>query len=348
MNKITVCILSTLLFSSIGHTHDLADSMERVLPSITYIRAQQFTTVKDIDPVTKGVTEKRVEVNPIVGTGFIIEDNIVVTNHHVIDNAIKNKAEIYVSFIESNTRHLATVIGYDKITDVALLEIEGKFPSIIISECDSLRMGSEVFTISHFYGIGWSGTNGIVSSTKRTDPRYPYVNNLQVQLLSGSGSSGGPVFNADGNVVGLNRSIVSMFPRINALGGSSRMLSMVAFPVRGDSMIEAIASIKEQTVVTRLDLGVQMIPFGADSTFHLNEDADFFTGIIVYRKDRTSDTTLKASDLIVSVDNQTFTSPLVLLAYLDENYKIGEVVKLYVYRDEKLINIDVTLEAVGS
>ena len=348
MNKIIVCILSTLLFSNIGHTHDLADSMERVLPSITYIRAQQFTTVKDIDPVTKEVTEKRVEVNPIVGTGFIIEDNIVVTNHHVIANAIKNKTEIHVSFVEDNTRHLATVIGYDKITDVALLKIEGEFPSIIISEYNNLRMGSEVFTISHFYGIGWSGTNGIVSSTKRTNPRYPYVNNLQVQLLSGSGSSGGPVFNTNGNVVGLNRSIVSMFPRMNVLGGSGRMLSMVAFPVRGDSMIEAIEKIKEQTVVTRLDLGVQMIPFGESSTFHLNEDADFFTGIIVYQKDRTSDTTLKASDLIVSIDNQTFTSPLVLLAYLNENYEVGDVVKLYVYRDEKLINIDVILEAVGS
>ena len=347
MNKIIVCILSILLFSSIGHTHDLADSMERVLPSITYIRAQQFTTVKDIDPVTKEVTEKRVEVNPIVGTGFIIEGNLVVTNHHVIDNAIKNKTEIYVSFIEDNNRHAATVIGYDKITDVALLKIEGEYPSITIAESDSLRMGSEVFTISHFYGIGWSGTSGIVSSTGRTDPRYPYVNNLQVQLLSGSGSSGGPVFNADGNVVGINRSIVSMFPRISALGGSGRMLSMVAFPIKGDSMAEAITAIKEHTIVTRLDLGVQMIPFGEDSTFHINKDADFFTGIIVYQKDRTSDTTLKSSDLIVSLDNKTFTSPLEILAYLNENYEAGDIVKLYVYRDEKLINIDVTLEVVG-
>ena len=347
MNKIIVCILSTLLLSSAGHTHDLADSMERVLPSITYIRAQQFSIVKQIDPTTKEVVEKRVEVNPIVGTGFIIEDNIVVTNHHVIDNAIKNKSEIYVSFVEDNTRHLATVIGYDKITDVALLQLEGEFPSLQIDPCNSLRMGSEVFTISHFYGIGWSGTNGIVSSMKRTDPRYPYVNNLQVQLLSGSGSSGGPVFNAAGDIVGLNRSIVSMFPRVNVFGGSSRMLSMVAFPVRGDSMIEAIENIKEHTIVTRVDLGVQMIPFGVDSTFHVNSDPDFFTGIIVYQKDKTSDTTLKASDLIVSLDNKTFTSPLEILAYLDKNYVVGDVVKLYVYRNEKLINIDVTLEAVG-
>jgi len=337
-----------MLLSSTGHTHDLADSMERVLPSITYIRARQFNTVKDVDPTTKTVIEKRVEVNPIVGTGFIIEDNIVVTNHHVIAKAIKDKSEIYVSFVEDNTRHLATVIGYDKIVDVALLQLDGEFPSLSIDTCTNLRMGAEVFTISHFYGIGWSGTNGIVSSTERTDPRYPYINNLQVQLLSGSGSSGGPVFNANGNVVGLNRSIVSMFPRINAIGGSGRMLSMVAFPVRGDSMINAIESIKEQTIVEHIDLGVQMIPFGEDSSYHTNKDPDFFTGIIVFQKDRTSDTTLKPADLIVSLDNKTFTSPLELLAYLDKNYKPGDIVKLYVYRAEKLINIDVTLEAVGT
>lgn len=348
MNKIIVCFLSIILFNSTGHTHDLADAMERVLPSITYIRAQQFNTVKTVDPTTKEITEKQVEVNPIVGTGFIIEDNIVVTNHHVIDKAIRNKSEIYVSFVEDNTKHLATVIGYDKITDVALLSIEGEFPSLVISACTNLRMGSSIFTISHFYGIGWSATNGIVSSTERNDSRYPYVNNLQVQLLSGTGSSGGPVFNADGNVVGLNRSIVSMFPRVNMLTGSPRMLSMVAFPVRGDSMIEAIENIKEHIVVEHMDLGVQMIPFGVDSSFHINKDPDFFTGIIVFQKDRTSSTTLKQSDLIVSLDNQTFTDPIELLSYLDENYEVGDVVKLYVYRDEKLINIDVTLEAAGT
>lgn len=348
MRKIIVCFLSIMLLSTTGHTHDLADSMERVLPSITYIRAQQFSTIKDVNPVTKEVTEKRVEVNPIVGTGFIIEDNIVVTNHHVISNAIENQTGIYISFIEDNTKHLATVIGYDKITDVALLQLEGNFPSVEIDPCTSLRMGAEVFTISHFYGIGWSGTNGIVSSTERSDPRYPYVNNIQVQLLSGSGSSGGPVFNADGNVIALNRSIVSMFPRVNAMSGSGRMLSMVAFPVSGGSMITAIENIKEQTIVEHIDLGVQMIPFGADSSYHTNKDPAFFTGIIVFQKDKTSNSALEPADLIVSLDNQTFTSPKEILEYLDENYKPGDVVKLYVYRAEKLINIDVTLEAVGT
>lgn len=350
MRTFIICFLSIVVLlgsSQAGHTHNLADAMERALPSITYIRAQQFTTIKEIDPVTRVVTEKRVEVNPIVGTGFVIESNIVVTNYHVVANAIENQTEIHVTFIEDNIRHPAEIIGYDKIADVALLQLNGDFPSLQISTCKSLRMGSVVFTISHFYGIGWSATNGIVSSTDRTDPRYPYINNLQLQLLSGTGSSGGPVFNSEGDVVGLNRSIVSMFPRTQTSGGRSSMLSMVAFPVKGDSMLTAITAIKRDTIVKHVDLGVQLIPFGPDSSFHVNTDPAFFTGMIVFAADTDSETALKAADLIVSMDNQTFTEPVLLYAYLKENYAIGEVVKLYVYRDEKLINIDVTLEDAG-
>ena len=150
-----------------------------------------------------------------------------------------------------------------------------------------------------------------------------------------------------GNVVGLNRSIVSMFPRVTRMSGGTSMLSMVAFPIRGDSLLEAIKRIKEETIVERVDLGVQLVPFGAHSSYHTNEDPTFFTGVIVYQKDSQSNTTLQTSDLIISLDNQTFTDPGALLKYLDENYEPGDVVKLHVYRDEKLINIDVTLEAVG-
>lgn len=348
MRKFFVCLLSILVLNNgTAFAHNLADTIERVIPAVTYIRSRQFVTVKEVNLSTKEVVEKEVEVTPIIGSGFVIENNIIVTNHHVIEKAIRTNSEILVSFIDGTLRYTATVIGYDKITDVALLQIEGDHPSVNIPPYNDLRMGAEIFTISHFYGIGWSATNGIVSSIHRADPRYPYINNLQLQILSGTGSSGGPVFDMKGNVVGLNRSIVSMFPRVTRMSGGTSMLSMVAFPIRGDSLLEAIKRIKEETIVERVDLGVQLIPFGNNSSYHTNEDPTFFTGVIVYRKDSQSNTTLQASDLIISLDHQTFTDPGALLKYLDENYEPGDVVKLHVYRDEKLINIDVTLEAVG-
>ena len=345
MKKLFVCFVALMAWGT-GHTHDMGEVMQDVLPSITYIRAQQFQTVKEVNPVTKEVTEKTVEVTPVVGTGFIINDNIVVTNHHVIARAIASDADIFVSFIETNERHEAVLIGYDKITDVALLRLEGSFPSVSICQCNNLYMGQEVFTISHFYGIGWSATNGIISSPERTDPRYPYVNNLQLQILSGSGSSGGAVFDTDGHVVGLNRAIVGM-----SVGGSlltpRSQLSMVAFPIRSDSLLDSVNRILAEHIVVRVDLGVQLIEFGADSGYHINEDPNFFTGVMILEKPEGSQSPLESSDIIISVDKQTFTRPEELLEYLDRTYDPGDTVKFYVYRDEEVINIDVTLESVG-
>ena len=343
MKKLFVCFVA-LIVCSTGHTHDMGETMKEVLPAITYIRAQQFQTIKEVNPVTKQVIERTIEVTPVIGTGFIIRDNIVVTNHHVIAQAITSGADIYISFIESNERHKATLIGYDKITDVALLRLDGRFPSVEIDTKSSIHMGQEVFTISHFYGIGWSATNGIISSTERNDPRYPYVKNLQLQILSGSGSSGGAVFNTKGDVVALNRAIISM--NVNANTPRSQ-LSMVAFPVRADALVESIERILAEHIVQRVDLGVQLLEFGPDSAYHVNENPDFFVGVMVFAVSAESTTQLKTSDIIISVDKKTYTNPSELLRYLDENYEPGDVVKFYVYRDKDLINIDVTLESVG-
>lgn len=347
MKKVFVCFLIGMLATSVGHTHELADTMNKVLPSITYIRAQQIQVVEEIDPETQEVSKKEVPLSPIIGTGFVIDKNIIVTNHHVVEVAIEQGTKIFVTFMESNVRYDASVIGYDKVTDVALLRIEGEHPSVTVNGSGEIRMGEEIFTISHFYGIGWSGTEGIVSSTNRSDSRYPYINNIQLQILSGTGSSGGPVFNADGEVVALNRSIISMVPR-SVIVGNNRQLSMVAFPIAGHSVVEAIDRIKREHIVIRADLGVGLVPFSNNSAYHLNEDPSFYTGVIVFSKDKDTKTTLETSDLIISVDKQTFTDPAELLTYLDVTYEAGDVVKMYVYRNEKLINIDVTLESVGN
>ena len=345
MKKLFVCFVA-LFVCSTGHTHDMGAAMQKVLPSITYIRAQQFQTVKEVDPITKQVNERTVEATPVIGTGFVVGGNVVVTNYHVVARAIESDSHIYASFIENNEKHEATLIGYDKISDVALLRISGDFPSVKIrADADDVRMGQEIFTISHFYGIGWSATNGIISSTERSDPRYPYIKNLQLQILSGSGSSGGAVFNTKGEVVGLNRAIISMNTATRT--DRSSQLSMVAFPVRGDTLAESIERILAEHVVEHVDLGAQLLAFGNDSTYHLNENPDFFTGVLVFAVSTDSNTPLQTSDIIISVDKQTFTDPGNLLMYLNSKYDEGDVVKLYVYRESEVINIDVTLESVG-
>lgn len=347
MKKILVCFLYFVFFSSNGYTHDLTEVMNGVLPSITYIRVERFQTFDQINEVTKEVTKVDIPQVPIVGTGFVIDGNNVVTNYHVIAYAIKNDTKVHISFIDNNKQYEAKILGYDKVADVALLEIEGNHPSVIISTCDNLRMGDKVFSISNFYGIGWSGTQGSISSNKRSDTRYPYIKNLQLQLLTGSGSSGGPVFNEAGEVIALNRSIVSMFPIQLILGRNPSMLSMAAFAIRGDIVIDSINRIREDSIVLRVDLGVDLIPFGEDSMYHTNEDRGFFTGIIVLSVDQGVTTTLKTSDLIIAIGGRTFTDPAILLLWLDEHFEEGDVISMEVYRDEQVINIVVTLGVAG-
>jgi len=347
MKKILVCFLYLVFFSSNGHTHDLTEVMNSVLPSIAYIRVERFQTRDQINEVTREVTKVDIPQTPIVGTGFVIDGNNVVTNYHVIAFAIQNNTKVHISFIDNNKQYEAKIFGYDKVADVALLEIEGDHPSVIISTCNDLRMGDEVFSISNFYGIGWSGTQGSISSNKRSDTRYPYIKNLQLQLLTGSGSSGGPVFNEKGEVIALNRSIVSMFPIQLILGRNPSMLSMAAFAIRGDIVTDSINRIREDLIVRRIDLGVSLIPFGEDSMYHTNEDESFFTGIIILSIDQGVTTTLKTSDLIIAIGGRTFTDPGKLLLWLDEHFEEGDVISMEVYRDEKVINIAVTLGVAG-
>jgi len=343
--------LVALLTISTGQAHDLADRMNEVLPAVAYIRVEQFAVRDKLNPLTKLTSSIRVPTTPIIGTGFIIDNNNVVTNYHVIASAVKHNTEIHITFEGSNQRFLATVIGYDKIADVALLIIPGEHQSVEILDDTDLRMGDPVFSISHFYGIGWSGTQGVISSIRRQDQRYPYINNLQLQLLQGSGSSGGPVFNMNGDVIALNRSILSMFPK-SIIQTRSSVLSMVGYPVRGDTLIAAIAGIRKDIIVVYLDLGVSLITFGKDSMFHLNYangDDEYPIGVMVMSIDKNISTTLQQSDIIISIEGNKFSDPSELFTWLNEQikYKVGDTVNIQVYRDAEIINIAVPITIAG-
>ena len=150
MKKILVCFLYFVFFSSNGHTHDLTEVMNSVLPSIAYIRVERFQTRDQINEVTREVTKVDIPQVPIVGTGFIIDDNNVVTNYHVIVYAIQNNTKVHITFIDSNEQYEAKILGYDKIADVALLEIEGNHQSA------AREMGWPVYR--------WTSSNGSTPS----------------------------------------------------------------------------------------------------------------------------------------------------------------------------------------
>ncbi len=142
-----------------------------------------------------------------LGSGFVIDPaGYIVTNNHVIQDA----DEINV-ILQDNTSLSAKLVGRDKKTDLALLKVESKKPLVAVSwgESDKIRVGDWVLAIGNPFGLGGTVTSGIISARARDINSGPYDDYLQTDAPINRGNSGGPMFNMDGEVIGVNAAIFS-------------------------------------------------------------------------------------------------------------------------------------------
>ena len=164
-----------------------------------------------------------------LGSGFIIDDaGIVVTNYHVIENA----EEIRVVLADEQS-FVATVLGKDQETDIAVLKIdpgEVKLTAVAFGDSDKLRVGDWVLAIGNPFGLGGTVTAGIVSARGRDIGNGPYDDFIQTDASINRGNSGGPLFNTDGEVIGINTAIFSQSGGSVGIGFaiSSNLASRVA------------------------------------------------------------------------------------------------------------------------
>ena len=164
-----------------------------------------------------------------LGSGFIIDaSGLVVTNNHVIADA----DEISV-ILNDGTRIKATLVGTDKKTDLALLRVtpDPKKPlkSVKFGDSDKLRLGEWVVAIGNPFSLGGTVTAGIVSARNRDINSGPYDNYIQTDAAINLGNSGGPLFNLDGDVIGINTAIIS--PTGGSIGIGFSVPSKTAMPV---------------------------------------------------------------------------------------------------------------------
>jgi serine protease Do len=181
-----------------------------------------------------------------MGSGFVIsDDGYILTNHHVVDGA----DEIQVLFSD-RAEYSATIIGSDRRSDLALLKIEADdLPTVEFSDADDLRVGEWVLAIGSPFGLDYSVTAGIVSAIGRsipTDKRENYVPFIQTDVAINPGNSGGPLFNLDGEVVGINSQIYSRS------GGSIGL----SFSIPTSVAMGVVKQLKETGTVQRGWLGV--------------------------------------------------------------------------------------------
>ncbi|MBA5777768.1 DegQ family serine endoprotease [Stappia sp. F7233] len=143
-----------------------------------------------------------------LGSGFVIDGNegIVVTNNHVIEDA----DEITVNF-NDGTKLEAEVLGTDTKTDIAVLKVKPQTPlkDVHFGDSETMRVGDWVMAIGNPFGLGGTVTTGIVSARNRDINSGPYDNYLQTDASINRGNSGGPLFNQEGEVIGINTAIIS-------------------------------------------------------------------------------------------------------------------------------------------
>src|SRR5882672_7239560 len=184
------------------------------------------------------------------GSGFFISsDGYAVTNNHVVEGADKVEITTDVGKI-----YTAKVIGTDPRTDVALIKVDGtNFPFAKLSE-GKARIGDWVLAVGNPFGLGGTVTAGIVSARGRDIGSGPYDDFIQIDAPVNKGNSGGPAFNMQGEVVGVNTAIYS--PSGGSVG--------IAFSIPATTVKSVIAQLKETGAVSRGWIGVQIQPVTQD------------------------------------------------------------------------------------
>ena len=184
------------------------------------------------------------------GSGFFISpDGYAVTNNHVVDHA----KSVQVT-TDDGTIYTAKVVGTDPKTDLALIKVDGKtdFPFVKFSD-QAPRVGDWVVAVGNPFGLGGTVTAGIVSARGRDIGAGPYDDYVQIDAPINKGNSGGPAFDVEGNVIGVNTAIYS--PSGGSVG--------IGFDIPADTAKLVVAQLKDKGHVTRGWLGVQIQPVTA-------------------------------------------------------------------------------------
>jgi serine protease Do len=178
------------------------------------------------------------------GSGFFItSDGYAVTNNHVVENA----DNVQVTADDGKT-YTAKVIGTDSRTDLALIKVDGdSFPFVKLAD-STPRVGDWVLAVGNPFGLGGTVTAGIVSARGRDIGAGPYDDFIQIDAPVNKGNSGGPTFDVDGNVIGVNTAIFS--PSGGSVG--------IAFAIPADTVKSVIAQLRDKGSVTRGWIGVQI------------------------------------------------------------------------------------------
>ncbi len=292
-----------------------ADIVERVKPAVVAIKVKavedspggafEMPDISPDDPMYRffkrfgeqgqGRPQKRTTMSQ--GSGFIISaDGYVVTNNHVVEHA----SEVEVALDDGRTLP-AKVIGADKRTDLALLKInDGHTLPYVEWGTTAPRVGDWVIAVGNPFGLGGSVSAGIVSARGRDIGAGPYDDFLQIDAPVNRGNSGGPAFDAHGNVIGVNTAIYS------PTGGSVG----IGFAIPTEVAKDVVAALKEKGSVSRGWIGVKIQNVTQEIADSLGLKST--KGALIAQPQKgapAEDAGLKAGDVIIAVNGEKIETP---------------------------------------
>jgi serine protease Do len=278
-----------------GAPDSFAPLVKKVLPTVVNIAVTEAAPTRDLlhelppelrdTPLGREFRRRfgdRQERTLGAGSGFIIDPSgIIVTNNHVVGHAEK----IVVSLTNGH-QYPAKLIGQDQLTDVAVIRIAPKEPLTAVTWGDSRRIevGDWVLAAGNPFGLGGSVTAGIVSAEGRDLGSGPFDNFLQLDAPINPGNSGGPVFNMDGQVIGVSSVIVS--PTGASVG--------IGFAIPSETVSQVVRQLIAKGTIQRGWLGVSV------------EDHD--DGVVIAAIDKTGPAAragVHAGDLVVAINGET-------------------------------------------
>jgi serine protease Do len=331
-----------------GAPMSFADMVAQLQPAVVNISTRQRVQVGNANPFAGtpfgdlfggGQNRPITREATSLGSGFIISaDGYIVTNNHVIANpqAGSNPVGQITVTLSDRKEYPATLVGRDATSDLAVLKISapGNLPFVKFGDSTRTRVGDWVIAIGQPYGLGGTVTAGIVSALHRNIGQGgAYDRYIQTDASINQGNSGGPMFDLQGNVIGINNAIFS------PTGGSVG----IGFAIPAEQAAPVVQSLRSGKRPQRGYLGVQIQPLdeGAADALGLAKNSDELVGRVEPGQ-AAARAGIQQGDVIVRVNNRDV-SPDETLSFIVANLPVGSRVPIELIRNGRRMSVTATL-----
>jgi serine protease Do len=334
--------------TSVEVTSDITEVVEKVSDAIVgVINIQQINNFsrQDMQNMEQGT-----------GSGVVFEKKdgkaYIVTNYHVIEGA----KEVEVA-LGNGERVKAELVGADALTDLAVLSIDDKYVSTVaeFGDSDAIKTGEPAIAIGNPLGLDFSNTvtMGIISAKERSiEVQNGWeLNVIQTDAAINPGNSGGALVNIAGQVIGINSLKIAQYGMQSGLLASGTPVEGMGFAIPINDAIPVIEELMNHGKVSRPFMGVQLLDLVAIDSYHwqntLKLPEDVKQGVVITAVEPLSPADkagLQERDVIVAIDGEAIANGGDLRQYLYKQAKIGDTIKVKVYRDGLPLDVELTLD----